>query len=148
MTGLTTAAQHLRDIKRIKAAHTDADYCAACGILLDQAWQMPGEPPSNGVCCPACLAERPELHGMDRDQVTLWHYEVYGTVMGAGSNNAHVAAARAWLRIQARLGRDDDNMADVAAMVYGAGERAQRRLHEYVRKLRERRRESVGMAAS
>jgi len=119
-------------------AMTD-QHCAACGILLEEAAHMPGEPPGNGVCCSACLEEYPELRDMSRDEVTVWLYQRWGAIPGAEHNAAHVVAARAWLRVQARLGRDDDSMAYVAAQVYGVSKTTRPKLRRYVQELRERR---------
>lgn len=46
--------------------------CACCGCLLAKAERLEGEPESNGVCCPACLGERPELAPMNRAEVYRW----------------------------------------------------------------------------
>jgi len=48
-------------VSRIGNSAMIYQHCAACGILLEEAVHAPSEPPSNGVCCSACLEEYPEL---------------------------------------------------------------------------------------
>lgn len=114
----------------------NGDRCAACGILLDQADRLPGEPPSNGICCSACLAERPELAAMGRDEITVWHWQRWGTTITSEGGNDHIDAALAWLRVQAAQGRVDEGMADVAVAAFRVSQRALPRLRRYVAALR------------
>jgi hypothetical protein len=126
--------RHLAEIRQIKERYTDDDHCALCGVIRERLVQMPDEPPENGVCCSACLAEHPELRGMTRDQVAVWLYERWGDALGRYSGDAQKAgyAARAWLRVQAAQGRRDAGMADVAAAVFGLSDTSRQRLREYV----------------
>jgi len=116
----------------VKRRDTADKYCAACGILLT-------DDDKGGICCLACLREYPELNYMDRDEVIVWLYERWRSIPGVPDKSVPTAAARAWLRMQVRRGRDDDGIAKVAAEVYGISKTTAPKLKKYVQKLREQR---------
>ena len=88
------------------------DRCAACGIILSQS---ENQPESNGICCADCLETYPGLCEMTRDEVVIWLWNNHGP----DGNDGHVKAARAWLRIQRKIGRCDESMVLVAARAFG-----------------------------
>lgn len=129
--------EHLREIKALKQRYSDDDTCAACGIIRELLPVGPLEPQDNGVCCVACLAEYPELAGMDRDEVTVWLWQGWreALISQGGVGNKAAAVARAWLRVQATQGRVDESMADVAAAVFRVSAPTRDRLRQYVSEL-------------
>ena len=104
----------------------DAPRCAACGIVLDST--------EAGVCCEACLEDYPGLRGKSRDEVTIWLWQHWGTT-GSGKEH-HVDAARAWLRIQAQLGRHGAKVADEASAIFGVSKVTRQALRSYEKQLR------------
>lgn len=113
------------------------DYCAACGIIRELLPSAPDDPPDNGVCCSACLAEYPELAGMSRDEVMIWLWQQYGSVWEIDGTYMQQAGAiaRTWLRVQFKRGRVDETMADVAAGAFGLSDTSRYSLRRYVREL-------------
>lgn len=79
---------HLAEIRALKARYSEADTCAACGIIRERLPVGTLKTADNGVCCVACLEEYPELVGKSRDEVALWLWEHWRTRLNWQGGNS------------------------------------------------------------